>query len=41
MCDANGKNPCDGVKFGFYSTEVVVVDINKIVKPKHKIVKLF
>ena len=40
MCDANGKNPCDGVKFGFYSTKVVVVDI-KIMKPKHKIVKLF
>ena len=41
MCDVHGKDPCNRVNFGVYFIEVVVVDINKIVKPKHKTVKLF
>ena len=36
------RNPCDKVKFEVYFViVVVVVDINKIVKPKHKTEELF
>ena len=41
MCDVNGKNPCDEVKFEVYFVVVEEVDKNKIVKPKYKIIIFF
>ena len=37
----HGKNPCDGVKFEVYFVAIVVIVVNKIVKPKHKSAELF
>ena len=37
----HGRNPCKEVKFEVYFVVVVLVDINKIVKPKHKTEELF